>query len=350
VREMGSIKVAIAGVGNCCSALVQGIYYYKDSNSIGLLHEQIGGYRVEDIEFVAAFDIDGRKVGRDLSEAIFSEVNEAPRFIEVPPLGVEVKKGPVLDGLSVLTKELIVLSEDDEVDVAEELRRSGAEMLINLVSGGAEEASRFYAEAAMKAGCAFINATPAMIASDPSWAKRFEVSGLPVVGDDLLDQIGATVLHMALLEFLHMRGVKVDESFQLDVGGGMEALNTLARVRDVKRRIKTEAVATSIPYKFPLVSGSTDYVDFLGNTRDSFLWVKGRYFGGATFTIDLKLGTIDAPNAGSVLLDVIRAVKLSLDRGLAGAVISIAAYAFKNPPKRYKLTEAHRLFEEFISG
>lgn len=347
---MGSIKVAIAGVGNCCSALVQGIYYYKDSNSIGLLHEQIGGYRVEDIEFVAAFDIDGRKVGRDLSEAIFSEVNEAPRFIEVPPLGVEVKKGPVLDGLSVLTKELIVLSEDDEVDVAEELRRSGAEMLINLVSGGAEEASRFYAEAAMKAGCAFINATPAMIASDPSWAKRFEVSGLPVVGDDLLDQIGATVLHMALLEFLHMRGVKVDESFQLDVGGGMEALNTLARVRDVKRRIKTEAVATSIPYKFPLVSGSTDYVDFLGNTRDSFLWVKGRYFGGATFTIDLKLGTIDAPNAGSVLLDVIRAVKLSLDRGLAGAVISIAAYAFKNPPKRYKLTEAHRLFEEFISG
>lgn len=347
---MRRIKVAIAGVGNCCSVLVQGVYYYRNSEPIGLLYEEIGGYRVEDIEFVAAFDIDQRKVGRDLSEAVFSEANKAPRFVEVPHLEVEVKRGPVLDGISDLTKELIILSGDEEVDVADELRKSGAEMLINLISGGAEEASKYYAEIALMADCAFINATPATIASDPSWAKRFENSNLQVVGDDLLDQIGATVLHMALLEFLHMRGVRVDESFQLDVGGGMEALNTLARAREVKRKIKTEAVATSIPYEFSLVSGSTDYVDFLGNSRDSFLWVKGRYFGGATFTIDLKLGTLDAPNAGSVLLDVIRAVKLSRDRHLTGAIIPISAYAFKNPPRRYRLAEAYRLFEEFISG
>ncbi|RJS87529.1 inositol-3-phosphate synthase [Candidatus Bathyarchaeota archaeon] len=350
MREMGRIKVAVAGVGNCCSALVQGVYYYREAEPIGLLHEKIGGYGVGDIEFVAAFDIDGRKVGRDLSEAIFSEVNEAPRFAEVPRLGVEVRRGPVLDGVSELTKDLIVVSDAEPVDVAEELRRSGAEILVNLISGGAEEASRFYAEEALKAGCAFINATPSSIASDPAWAEKFEASGLPLVGDDLLDQVGATALHMALLEFLHMRGVRIEESFQLDVGGGMEALNTLARVRGEKRRIKTEAVAASIPYEFPLVSGSTDYVDFLGNSRDSFLWIKGRYYGGATFTIDLKLGTVDAPNAGSVLLDVIRAVKLSLDRGLRGVVTPISAYAFKNPPKRFRLSEAHRLFEEFIAG
>jgi len=347
---MGRIRVAVVGVGNCCSALVQGVYYYREAEPIGLLHEDVGGYRVDDIEFVAAFDIDSRKVGRDLSEAIFSEVNEAPKFMEVPRLGVEVKKGPVLDGVSDLTKELIMVSGDEEVDVAEELKRSGADMLVNLISGGAEEASRFYAEAALEAGCAFINVAPAEIASDPAWAERFETFKLPLVGDDLLDQVGATALHMALLEFLHMRGVRIEESFQLDVGGGMEALNTLARVREEKRRIKTQAVATSIPYEFPLVSGSTDYVDFLGNSRDSFLWVKGRYFGGATFTIDLKLGTVDAPNASSVLLDVIRAVKLSLDRGLSGVIIPISAYAFKNPPKRFRLSEAHRLFEEFISG
>ncbi|KYH38258.1 MAG: putative inositol 1-phosphate synthase, partial [Candidatus Bathyarchaeota archaeon B23] len=243
MREMGSIKVAIAGVGNCCSALVQGVYYYREKEPVGLLHREIGGYGIKDIEFVAAFDIDGRKVGRDLSEAIFSEVNEAPKFVEVPHLGVEVRRGPVLDGVSTLTKELIPLSQEGEVDVAEELRRSGAEILVNLVSGGAEEASRFYAEAALRAGCAFLNATPATIASDPSLGERFRAAGLPLVGDDLLDQVGATALHMALLEFLHMRGVRVEESFQLDVGGGMEALNTLARVREAKRRIKTEAVA-----------------------------------------------------------------------------------------------------------
>lgn len=348
---MTKIRVAIAGVGNCCSALVQGIHVYSGSGEhVGLIHEKIGGCAVSDIELVSAFDIDRRKVGRDLSEAIFSAPNNAPRFTDLPYLGVSVHKSPVLDGVGSFTKDLIHVADDEPVDVAEELEIVGTDVLVNLISGGADGASRFYAEAALKAGCAFLNATPTAIARDDSWAGRFAAAGLPVVGDDLLDQVGATVVHMGLLEFLHSRGVHVDESFQLDVGGGTESLNTLERTRELKRSIKTTAVASSIPYEFPLVSGSTDHVDFLENSRDSFFWIKGRYFGGVPFTMDVRLGTADAPNGGAILLDVIRSVRLASVRGMGGPILPISAYGFKNPSKRHSLSEAYELFNDFIGS
>lgn len=344
------IRIAVAGVGNCCSALIQGLHHYaRVEDPWGLLHEVVGGYRASDIEVVAAFDIDRRKVGRDLSEALFSSPNIVPRMVDLPHLGVTVLRGPTLDGLGPLTRNLIEVEEFQEISIIpEELRRRKADILINLISGGAEKASRYYAGAALEAGCAFINATPAEIACDASWAKGFEAAGLPLIGDDLLDQVGATAVHMGILEFLNRRGVHIDESYQLDVGGGLESLDTLGRTREFKRRVKTEAVSSSIPYEFPLVSGSTDHVDFLEDKRESFIWVKGRYFSGAEFTMDIKMTTRDAPNAGAVLIDVIRATKLAMDKGIRGVVTPITAYGFKRSPKRYPLSEAQRLFERFI--
>lgn len=346
---MGRVRVAVAGVGNCCSALVQGVHLYESGReSIGLMHEEVGGYTASDIEFVLALDIDDRKVGKDLSEAIFAEPNNVPILIRPSKQGVTVSMGHVLDSVGRFTEGLMSVSDKKEVDVAEELRDTKADVLVDLISGGADEASKFYAEAAVEAGCSFLNATPTTIAGDRAFLERFRLAGLPIVGDDLLDQVGATVVHMGLLEFLHSRGVKIDESFQLDVGGGTESLNTLEMTREKKRSIKTKAVSKAIPYGFHLVSGSTDYVDFLENSRDSYFWMKGRYFGGAPFTMDVRLGTVDAPNGGGVLLDVIRAMKLAIDRGLCGAVLPLCAYGFKSPPKGYNLQEAYRLFSGFI--
>jgi len=346
---LGRIRVAIAGVGNCCSALVQGVHFYQSSGEpIGLIHETIGGYADSDIEFVSAFDVDRRKVGKDLSEAIFSEPNKAPRFTEPPHLGVPVLMGPVLNGVGRFTKAMVEVADGKVVDVAGELKAKKADVLVNLISGGADEASRFYAGSALEAGCGFLNATPTEIASSAVWSERFGAAGLPLVGDDLLDQVGATVVHMGLLEFLHGRGVRIDESFQLDVGGGTESLHTLERTRELKRSIKTTAVASSVPYDFPLVSGSTDYIDFLENARDSFFWFKGRYFGGVPFTMDVRLGTVDAPNGGAVLIDVIRGIKLASDRGMGGFIIPISAYGFKMYPNRLGLSEAYKLFKDFI--
>jgi myo-inositol-1-phosphate synthase len=230
------------------------------------------------------------------------------------------------------------------------LRQTKADILVNLVSGSAIDASRFYAEAALAAGCAYLNATPSPVASDPNASEKYEKAGVPLVGDDLLDQIGATVTHIGLLEFLHERGVRIDESYQLDVGGGAESVNTLWKTRDLKRDIKTSAVSGSIPYDFPLVSGSTDYVDFLENKRDSFFWFKGSYFGGAPFTMDVKLNTVDAPNAGAILLDVIRGLKIASARGLGGPILPLCAYGFKRPPERSNIAEAHRSFRDFVKG
>ncbi|UCD45918.1 MAG: inositol-3-phosphate synthase [Candidatus Bathyarchaeota archaeon] len=330
---------------------MQGVYSCRDGGEpVGLIHEKLGGFGVSDVEFVAAFDVDRRKVGRDLSEAIFSEPNKAPRMVGPDDLGVTVLMGLVLDDLTDDSEGMIEVSDEPAVNVSQALKQSGAHILVNMVSGSALEASRFYARAALDAGCAFLNATPSPVVSEPDWAGRFKASGVPLVGDDLLDQIGATVTHIGLLEFLHTRGAHIDESYQLDVGGGAESVNTLWRTRGLKRDIKTSAVSRSVPYEFPLVSGSTDYVDFLGNSRDSFFWFKGRYFGGAPFTMDVKLNTVDAPNAGAILIDVIRGLRLASERGLAGPVEPLCAYGFKRPPKRYPLAEAYNLFKEFAEG
>jgi len=338
---LGSIKVAIAGVGNCCSALIQGVqYYHEHGDSFGLVHETIGGFKARDIEFIAAFDIEPSKIGKDLSESIFSPINTAPKIMNVSKLGVEVMEG--VDGESGRNIEL------SRKRIVDKLIESDAEILLNIISGSSHKSSKLYAEAALEANCSFLNATPATIACNPLIAKLFENNELPLAGDDLLDQIGATVLHMGILEFLNSRGVRVEESYQLDVGGGAESKSTFEKTRELKRKIKTEAVSKSVSYSFPLVSGSTDYIDFMNNQRDSFFWFKGRYFSGASFTMDVKLSTFDAPNAGSILIDVIRGLKLARKRGLKGVIHPISSYGFKNAPKKCSVSEAYNEFKRFI--
>jgi len=351
---LSKIRVALVGVGNCASALVQGVHCYEDIHSqeeaLGLRRLFLGGYHPKDIEFVCAFDIDARKVGRDLSEAVFRQPNNTLKFADVPRLRVPVFMGPVLDGVGEYLKRVVKVSESPEVNAAQKLREKKAEIVVNLLPSGAVKASRWYAEQALEAGCAFVNATPALIASDAAWDKRFAEAGLPVVGDDLVDQVGATVLHRTLLKLLADRGVRISETYQLDVGGGTESLDTLERTREMKRVTKTKSVETALPYKAEVVAGSTDYVDFLQNRRDSFFWIKGFYFGRVPMQLDMRLNTVDAPNAGSVLLDMVRAVKIALDRGVAGSLLGVSAYAFKRPPQMLPLETAEQWFEEFVLG
>lgn len=350
---MSKIKIAVAGVGNCASALIQGLQYYANSEreeeAIGLRNLFLGGFHPKDIEIVAAFDIDKRKVGKDLSEAIFSEPNNAPKIIDVELSNVIVHKGPVLDGVGEYTKRVVKISDVPEASVAKTLKESDAEMLLSLLPSGAVKASQQYAEQALVAGCAFVNATPNFIASDATWIGRFEMADLPLAGDDLIDQVGATTLHKTLLKLLSMNGVRITETYQLDVGGGTESLDTLDRTRDVKRTIKTQSVEASLPYKTEVVAGSTDYVDFLQNKRDSYFWISGIYFCNTPMKIDLKLSTVDGPNAGSVLIDVIRAMRIALDRELKGAVLPICAYAFKHPSRFVSPETAEKMFAEFVS-
>lgn len=345
---MREIRLALAGVGNCASSLIQGLEYYKDNGGeVGLLHPEVGGYRVGDIKVVAAFDIDTRKVGLDLSEAVFAEPNKAPRMADLGEAGVVVEMGPILDSPSPDSMSLIKPANLPSVDVAGRLRESRADVFLNLVSGGAVNASDFYAHAALETGCGFINATPNNILGKPELVSRFSQAGVPLAGDDLMSQIGATALHIGILEFLVSRGVKVSESYQLDVGGGSESIDTLERTRNLKREIKTQAVKSHVPYDFSLVSGSSDFVDFLVDGRDSFLYLKGRYFGGAEFSLDLKLGTQDSPNAGGILVDVIRGLKVAKDRGLGGPINEVCSYGFKRPPIHLSLGEALRGFRGF---
>jgi myo-inositol-1-phosphate synthase len=298
---------------------------------------------------VAAFDVDSRKVGKDLSEAIFAEPNNAPRIAAVPPNGVTVNKGPLLDGIGKYASALVYASAAPDENVAEILKETGAEIAVNLLPSGAAEASAWYAEQALKAGCAFVNATPNFIASNEKWAKRFTDAELPLAGDDLVDQVGSTALHKTLLRLLSMNGVRIIETYQLDVGGGTESLDTLDRTREAKRAIKTRSVASSLPYKAEVVAGSTDYVDFLQNKRDSYFWISGVYFGNAPMKIDLKFSTVDAPNAGSVLFDVVRAMKIALNKKAKGAVEPVCAYAFKRPPQMLSLEMAEQEFVRFTT-
>lgn len=351
---MSKIRISLIGVGNCASALVQGVEYYKDASrdgqKVGLRNLLLGNYHPKDIQFVSAFDIDSRKVGNDLSNVIFAAPNNTLKFADVPKSGVVVQKGPVLDGVGESLKSIVQISDSHEVDVAAELEKSGTEIVLNMLPSGAVKASEWYAEQALKAGCAFINVTPVPIASSNAWSKKFENKGLPVVGDDLIDQVGATTLHKTLLKLLSENGVRISETYQLDVGGGTESLDTLDRTKEMKRTLKTKTVATALPYKTQIVAGSTDFVDFLENRRDSYFWIKGTYFGEAPMRMDIRLCTVDAPNAGSVLFDVIRAIKLALERKTSGALESVSAYAFKNPPQAQPLATTEQLFQDFIRG
>jgi len=352
------IHVAIVGVGNSASALVQGVEYYKNAkentNVPGLMHVNFGGYHVRDVKFVAAFDVNKKKIGKDLSEAIFTEPNCVAKFSEVPLLGVNVSPGPILDGVAEHMKETFNVyndKEDKTVEVVDILKKSGAEILINYLPVGSHSATRFYAQAALDAGCAFINCIPEFIASDAFWSSKFEEKRLPIAGDDIKSQLGATILHRNLVRLCVDRGIIVDETYQLNLGGDTDFQNMTVEERLKTKRIsKTEAVKSLVPYEVPTRIGPSDFVPFLGNKKICYLWLKGRKFGDRPLTISVKLEVEDSPNSAGVVIDVIRAVKLALDRKIAGPLISISSYAFKHPPLQVPDSLAKEWVEEFIQG
>ena len=349
---MSKVRVAIAGVGNCASALVQGLHHYsRKGPDEGLTYWDVGGYTPKDIEFVAAFDVNSKKVGKDLSQAIYQAPNNTLKIVEVPAVGVKVKRGPLLDGIGKYLEGVVQVSNQPEVDVATELKESGAEILINYLPVGSTAASHSYAEAALDAEVAFVNAIPVFIASDKTWADRFSRAALPIAGDDVMSQVGATVLHKTLVKMAVDRGVKVDETYQLNIGGDTDFLNMLeeSRLKD-KRESKTSAVRAMSPYEVPTRIGPSDYVPFLENDKVCYIWLKGRYFGGTTVKMDVKLHVVDAYDSGGVMVDAIRGTKLALDRGTSGQLESLSAFCFKHPPVQMPYPAAKAAFEEFASG
>lgn len=351
---MDDIRVALVGVGNSASALIQGVKYYqnaKEGEQIpGLLHVNFGEYPVKALKFVAAFDVDSRKVGNDLAEAIYSEPNNTRVFCKVPKLGVKVMKGNLLDGLGKYLREVVQVRQDEKtVDVAEVLREVEADLLVNYLPVGSDQATQWYAEQALDAGCAFVNCIPSFIASVPSWQKRFERAKLPVAGDDVMSQVGATVIHKTLAKLLVDRGALVEESYQLNVGGDTDFLNMIEEDRLIsKRESKTLAVQAMVPYPIPLKIGPSDYVSFLKNKKICYILINGKYFGDTPVKIDLKLEVTDSPNSAGVVIDAIRATKIALDRGVYGPLTSISAYAFKHPPEHAPYEVAKAWVEEFI--
>jgi len=347
---MGRIKVAVAGVGNCSSALLQSILYYKKGEG-GLIHEEIGGYKAADIEIVGALDIDSRKVGQDISRAIFADPNVAPQVMEVPKQGVTVAMGKVLDGTDGVLKELIQVSGAKPVEAASYLKEKRAEMLINLLPTGATKASEYYAKAALDAGCAFVNCTPAKIATDKAWAKSFSAAGLPLIGDDLMSQLGGTALHMGLLDLFAKRGIAIDKTYQLDIGGSMEAYGVLEDYRrEEKRKVKSDAIRQSLPEKTRVATGTSDYVAFMKDRRTSYFFIHGAGCLGSEVVVDIYFRTQDSSNGAGMLLDIIRGVRVAMDRKLKGPVDSISSYGFKSSPSRTTLTGSQAAFEGFIAG
>ncbi|RLB05984.1 MAG: inositol-3-phosphate synthase [Deltaproteobacteria bacterium] len=359
VRE--KIRVAIAGVGNCASSLIQGIEYYRQSedvNPLGLMHWEMGGYLPGDIEIVAAFDIDKRKVGRPLHEAIFAPPN-CTKVIwdDMPPSQVIVQMGPILDGFSEHMKDYpehktFVLADEKPCDVVKVLRESGAEILMNYMPVGSEKAARFYAECCLETGVSLINCMPVFIASDPNWAKRFEKRGIPIIGDDVKSQLGATVLHRTLTKLFEDRGVKLERTYQLNVGGNTDFLNMLNRNRLKSKKIsKTEAVQSQldIPLEEENIHiGPSDYVPWQNDNKVCFIRMEGVGFAGVPLTLELRLSVEDSPNSGGVTIDAIRYCKIARERGEKGVLIPISAYTMKHPPVQMDEKEARRLIEEFL--
>ena len=351
------INVAVAGVGNCASALVQGLEYYKEKKGDipGLMHAKIGKYSIGDIKIVCALDIDKRKVGRDLSEAIFSGSNCTVKFCDVPKQGVEVLKAPVKDGVGRYTENSFLVDETQKPqDISEVLKKSGAEILINYLPVGSEEASRFYATMALDANLAFINAIPVFIASDEVWRRKFKDKGLPLIGDDVKGQIGATILHRNILKLLSDRGVCVDRTYQLNFGGNTDFQNMLERDRLKSKKIsKTESAQSQLDKPLSendIHIGPSDYVPWLDDKKIAHIRVEGRKFGDIPFNMDLKLEVIDSPNSAGVMVDAIRLAKLALDRGIGGILTSASAYLMKKPPEQFFDGLARDMVEGFIRG
>jgi myo-inositol-1-phosphate synthase len=360
--KLSRINIAIAGVGNCASSLLQGIEMYKNSpeNTIGLMNYDLGGYKPGDINVVAAFDVDKRKVGKSLREAVFAKPNCTTVFYkDLPDYPVQVQMGHVLDGISehmadYPEDQTFVVAEEEPCDVVKTLKESGAEILINYLPVGSEKAARFYAQACLEANVGFINAMPVFIASDEFYAKRFRDNNIPIIGDDVKSQVGATIIHRTLTKLFENRGVILDRTYQLNFGGNTDFLNMLNHSRLAsKKKSKTQSVQSEL--KVPLAAdnihvGPSDYVPWLNDNKICYIRMEGRGFGNVPLTVDLKLSVEDAPNSGGVMIDAIRCMKLALDRKVGGVLNSISAYSMKSPPVQYTDTEAKKMVVEFIEG
>ena len=357
-RAAGKVRVAIVGVGNCASSFVQGVHYYRDASPRdfvpGLMHVELGGYHVHDIEFVAAFDIDKNKVGKDLSEAIFTAPNNTVKFSDVPKLGVKVERGMTHDGIGKYVADLVEKAPGPTADVVGILKKSKADVLVSYLPVGSEEATKWYVEQALQAGVAFVNCIPVFIAREPYWQGRFEERGLPIIGDDIKSQVGATIIHRVLTRLFRDRGVKLERTYQLNFGGNTDFLNMLERDRLMSKKIsKTRSVTSQLDYdigKDNVHIGPSDYVPWLNDRKWAFIRLEGRSFGDVPLNVELKLEVVDSPNSAGIVIDAVRCCKLALDRGISGSLEGPSSYFMKSPPVQYSDSEARRLVEDFIDG
>jgi myo-inositol-1-phosphate synthase len=354
----GEIRVAIVGVGNCASSLVQGVQYYKDADASatvpGLMHVKFGPYHVRDVKFVAAFDVDAKKVGFDLSDAIFASENNTIKISDVPPTGVTVQRGPTLDGIGKYYAETIELSEADAVDMVQALKDAKVDVLVSYLPVGSEEADKFYAQCAIDANVAFVNALPVFIASDPVWAQKFVDAGVPIVGDDIKSQVGATITHRVMAKLFEDRGVQLDRTMQLNVGGNMDFKNMLERERLESKKIsKTQAVTSNLKKELganDVHIGPSDHVGWLDDRKWAYVRLEGRAFGDVPLNLEYKLEVWDSPNSAGIIIDAVRAAKIAKDRGIGGPVIPASAYLMKSPPKQLADDVARVQLEAFIIG
>jgi myo-inositol-1-phosphate synthase len=359
---MGSVRVAIVGVGNCATSLIQGVQYYRDADPAGsvpgLMHVKFGDYHVSDIEFVAAFDVDAKKVGFDLSEATQASENNTIKITDVPPLGVTVQRGPTLDGLGKYYQETIDEADGEPVDVVAALREARADVLVSYLPVGSEQADKFYAQCAIDAGVAFVNALPVFIASDPEWAAKFEAAGVPIVGDDIKSQVGATITHRVLAKLFEDRGVALDRTFQLNVGGNMDFKNMLERERlESKKVSKTQSVTSNLTGSLAgkvadknVHIGPSDYVAWLDDRKWAYVRLEGRAFGDVPLNLEYKLEVWDSPNSAGIIIDAVRAAKIALDRGIGGPILSASTYLMKSPPVQMADEKGRAQLEAFIRG
>jgi myo-inositol-1-phosphate synthase len=354
---LGSINVAIIGVGNCASSLVQGVHFYQDAKEgefvPGLMHVNLGGYHIRDINFVAAFDIDKNKVGKDLAEAIYTWPNNTYKFCEVPTTGIKVQRGMTHDGLGKYLSQMIQKAPGSTVDIVEVLRETNTDVVISYLPVGSEEATRWYVEQILEAGCGFINCIPVFIAREKYWQKRFEKKGLPVIGDDIKSQVGATITHRVLTRLFRDRGVRLERTYQLNFGGNTDFYNMLERERLESKKIsKTNAVTSQLDYELgsgDIHVGPSDYVPWLADRKFCHIKMEGTTFGDVPLNLELKLEVWDSPNSAGVVIDAIRCCKLALEKGLKGALIEPSSYFMKSPPVQYSDDEARRMVEEFIT-
>jgi myo-inositol-1-phosphate synthase len=355
---MTSIRVAIVGVGNCASSLVQGVHYYRDAKPgervPGLMHVVFGDYHVNDVQFVAAFDVDGKKVGLDLADAIGASENNTIKICDVPPTGVTVQRGHTLDGLGKYYRETITESEASPVDVVSTLRAAQVDVLVCYLPVGSEQAAKFYAQCAIDAGVAFVNALPVFIAGTKEWADKFSAAGVPIIGDDIKSQIGATITHRVLTKLFEDRGVTVDRTYQLNVGGNMDFKNMLERERLESKKIsKTQSVTSQLRDEIDernVHIGPSDYVAWLDDRKWAFIRLEGRNFGDVPLSLEYKLEVWDSPNSAGIIIDAIRAAKIAKDRGIGGPILSASSYFMKSPPEQYADDVCRDLVEKFIRG